>query len=49
MRKILPAALIASALAVSFAVPQVAGIATWKLVLAAIGLVIFLAAGRLKS
>jgi hypothetical protein len=40
------AILIAGVMAVLLAVPEIAGVATWKWVLGAIGLALFLAGGR---
>jgi hypothetical protein len=46
MRKILLAGLTAVVVALMFAVPEVRGIATWKIVLAALGLALFVLAER---
>lgn len=43
-----PAVIIAAAIAVLLAVPEIAGIATWKWVLGAIGLALFLAGSRAR-
>jgi hypothetical protein len=46
VRKVLLGGLVAVIVALPFAIPEIAGVATWKIVLAAIGLVLFAIAGR---
>jgi uncharacterized membrane protein YeiH len=41
--------LVAGVIALMLAVPQIGGVDTWKWVLGAIGLAVFLAAGRRRS
>lgn len=41
------AVLMAGGMALPFAVPEIAGVATWKIVLAALGLALFVAGGRI--
>jgi hypothetical protein len=48
LARALAAILIAAAGALLLAVPEIAGVATWKWVLGAIGLVLFVASGRPK-
>jgi hypothetical protein len=49
VKRVVPALLIAAALALLVAVPEIAGVATWKWVLGLVGLVVFVAAGRRRS
>lgn len=46
MSRIIPAALVAAASALLLATPEILGIATWKWLLGAAGLVLFVAGGR---
>jgi hypothetical protein len=48
-RRIILGAAIAIVLAFTVAVPTIRGISTWKYLLAAIGVMLFLAAGRDRS
>jgi hypothetical protein len=49
VKRVIPALLIAAALASLVAIPEIAGVATWKWVLGLVGLVLFIAAGRRRS
>jgi hypothetical protein len=46
MRRIGVAAVAATALAAFAAVPEIAGVSTWKIVLGVIGVLLFVSAGR---
>jgi uncharacterized membrane protein YeiH len=46
MRRLVVAALVAVAVAVFMAVPRIAGIETWKWLLAAVGLTLFILSGQ---
>jgi hypothetical protein len=46
LRRMVPAVIVAAAMATLLAVPEIAGIATWKWMLGAIGLALFLSGSR---
>jgi membrane-bound ClpP family serine protease len=46
MQRVVPAVILAVAVAIVFAIPDIGGIATWKIALAALGLVLFVLGGR---